>query len=65
MDTEPIPQKISCDTCGGYEESECCNALMMADICLECGEHTENQCRRCDEGPNGMEGIPVHLSGPL
>jgi len=38
-----------CCSCDGWEESECCGALIVNhDICSLCGEHSSNRCEECE-----------------
>ena len=38
-----------CSACDGWEESECCGALIKrGGICSDCGEHCDNKCENCE-----------------
>ena len=42
-----------CSACDGWEESECCGALIKkGGICSDCGEHCDNKCENCEFGVN-------------
>lgn len=39
-----------CCSCDGWEESECCGALIVNhDICSDCNEHCSNRCENCPD----------------
>lgn len=44
-----VESERGCASCDGWEESNCCNALIIhSDICSDCGEHCDTQCSDCE-----------------
>ena len=49
MEAKETPSHPCC-SCDGWEESECCGALIIhSDICSLCGEHTQSRCVDCPD----------------